>query len=182
MDWFAIDFDKFTEEENIKNNPSLGISYRLRDPSLIHSGDELARTYDLISKGELSPDLEFIHVLNDRLKRISDGNKGEFYFKLKLATIPLGPLNNLGNFLYAYLGTTEQLHQNDINSKKASKLIDNIGSETILLSVRIEKKPLELKFNYNFCKLQEENQGDLYTNLRGNNLNDFIKSLSSESL
>lgn len=178
MNWFGIDFNKFVESNPIKNNPSVGISYRLRDSLPIYSGDETARAYDITSKEQLSPDLDFIYHLNDKLRRHSDGNLGNFYFKLKLATIPGYPSNNISNFLYTYFGATELLKGEDLNQKKARSLINNIGNETLFWSIKNGKKPSEIVFNYNFCNLQNENLGELSTNLKGNELDSFIKSLS----
>ncbi len=178
MNWFAMDFDQFVNSEVIKNNPSVGISYRLRDSTPIYGGNEIARVYDITSKEQLSPDLDFIYNLNDKLKRHSDGNLGNFYFKLKLATIPVYPSNQVSNFLYSYLGTTDMLHKSgDLNSKKARSIINNISSEGLLWSIKNGKKPSEIIFNYNFCNLQNENLGELNTNIRGNELDNFIKSL-----
>lgn len=178
--WLLTDFDNFAYSTPIRGNPSMGISYRVRDSFPISSKNNTVLAYDITSKEQLSPDLDFIYSLNNKLNKLSGGNGGDFYFKLKLATtLPLDQPNTFGNFLYAHFGTTEEMHRTDPNSKSAKQLIDKIGSELTLWSLKNNKKPTEIVFNYNFCNLQNENQGEIEKVLKGHNLDKFIKSISS---
>lgn len=173
MDWFGIDFDKFTETKEINYNPSFGISYRLRDSQGIWEKD-CPITYELASREGLSPDLEFIMGLTrNMIKNSQYGTPEEFSFKLKL--VPLGPMNDLETFLHIYMGTTKIFNERYNNIMKAISYTNNVANLSILWGLDHDKKPRELIFNYNFLDIQEPSP----RNLKGNELNEFLKSLKA---
>ncbi len=178
MDWFKMDFEKFYENKIIDYNPALGISYRLRDPQHIWDDKISPTTYDLTAKEEISPDLDFIRGLYKNLRKTSEyGTPEEFNFKLKLAIIPLNPLNALGTFLYVHMGMPKSFCEQSKNPRKATSFVDKMGTSTIIWSLKNQKKPVELAFNYDFCNFPESS----LRGLKGHNLDEFLKSISSEN-
>jgi hypothetical protein len=184
-------FDEFSRKDNIANSPSFGICYRSRNSKYLQTDDYSQNlrkitpiVHKLSSQEESLNDLKFLSNLDSKLKRFLGSELiGKYNLETGLITIPI-PLdqfnqpeeskNELSTLIYAFAGITKEFYENVTNKIKEKKILDNIGAYMILWSLKDEKNPLEVKFNYHL----EESPNELSRILKGKDLENFIAEYS----
>jgi hypothetical protein len=187
LNWFEGYFDEFSRKENIGNSPSFGICYRGRNSKYLLIDDSSQNpkrisplVHKLSSQEDELNDLKFLSNLDARLRRfLGFDSIGKYNLETGLITIPV-PLdqsssteeskNELPNLLYTFAGITKSFYETASSKIKERKDMDTIGAYMILWSLKEEKNPLEIIFNYHL----EEAQNELLRILKGKDLENFI--------
>ncbi len=186
MESFNNLFEEFYRSKNIANSPSFGVCYRSRNAKYLqtdeYSQDSKKTTpiiHKLSSQEEDLNDLKFLSNLDSRVKRfLGPGLIGKYNLETGLITLPLDKSdlpeeseNVLPSFIYSFAGITKDFYDNITNKTKEKKMLDNIGAYVLLWSLKDDKNPLEIIFNY----YPEESPNELLRILKGKDLEEFIK-------
>jgi hypothetical protein len=186
MESFNDLFEEFYRSKNIANSPCFGVCYRSRNARYLqtneyaqHSKKITPIVHKLSSHDESLNDLKFLSNLDSRLKRFLGSNlTGKYNLETGLITLPLDKSdipeeseNTLPSFIYSFAGITKDFYDNTTNKIKEKKMLDNIGAYLLLWSLKEDKNPLEIIFNY----YPEESPNELLRVLKGKDLEEFIK-------
>jgi len=195
MNWFEAYFDEFSRKDNIGNSPSFGICYRGRNSKYLLIDDSSQNpkritpiVHKLSSQEDELNDLKFLSNLDSRLKRfLGFESLGKYNLETGLITIPVHldqsnsieeSKNELPNLLYTFAGITKPFYETASSKIKEKKDMDNIGAYMILWSLKDEKDPLEIIFNYHL----EEAPNELLRVIKGKDLLDFISKYSLKNI
>lgn len=191
---FKANFEEVYRNQEIGSSPSFGIGYRGKNSSylkmdsslFIHMGKLEPILYKINPQKKDQSDHEFLSILLGNLKKnLGYLNSPDYFVEGNIMTIPPEHPNpiedsskDLTNILCAFAGFTKDYYKDVLNKARERKNLDLVAGRIANWSIKNEKEPLWIVFNY----YPNEAPDQLIRVLEGDDLDEFLKQNSEENL
>jgi hypothetical protein len=190
LNYFNAYFSNFCKKQKIENNPSFGICYKGKNSEILkiiqnNSKNLTPIVHKISSEDEDVNDLKFISHLDDNLRKYLGFERfGKYSFETGFITLPSNTINKeelqtqeTPNLIYILGGISSKSYNDSPEKTKEKNILETKVASIVLWSLKNQKEPLQINFNYNL----QESENKILRILGKESLERFISKYDFSS-